>query len=209
MQARYLSLFVSAVALTAAAQAFAQDVRAPNSNPEPLTPIYMEYEGVNGESSPPPPPPPPPPSAPPAEPGVQAQPQQARIGLLLPAVQKAQAPAAAAERPIMDGVVVLNAEQAPAPAARGTGTLTLSNGNGPALVPEMPICANCGADAQAQARHQAPEERPQRRRAPDFSFSIGGVSIGSGGVSVAAGVVDGDGRGESRRRPERRSDGRR
>lgn len=151
----------------------------------------MEYEGVNGESSPPPPPPPPPPSAP-AEPGVQAPPQEARIGLLLPAVQKAQAPAA-------------SAEQAAAPVR---GTLTLSNGNGTAVVPEQPLCGYCVADAQAQ-QQASPEGRPQRRRAPNFSFSIGGVSIGSGGVSVAAGDVDGAGCGESRRRPERRSDGRR
>ena len=149
--------------------------------------------------------------APAASPEVQAQPQQARIGMLLPAIQRVRGSAATAADPHDDGVVVLDsALPAGGAAARGTGTLTLSNGNGSALVPELPICANCGADAPAQAQQQvAPEERPQRRRAPNFSFSIGGVSIGSGGVSVAAGDVDGDGRGESRGRPERRSDGRR
>lgn len=146
--------------------------------------------------------------APPASPEVQAQPQQA--GMLLPAIQRVRESAATAADPHHDGVVVLDTALPGAAAGRGTGRLTLSNGNGTAVVPEQPVCGYCGADAQAQAQQQAaPEERPQRRRAPNFSFSIGGVSIGSGGVSVAAGDVDGDGRGESRRRPERRSDGRR
>jgi hypothetical protein len=138
-----------------------------------------------------------------SENGVQdvAAHQEGQAALLVPAVQRVRESASRAGDPQMDGVVVLNQEEGQA----GTGTLTLSNG-GQAVVPEIPICAHCGADAEAQAHESEQSEQSEQRERPrrNFSLTIGGVTVGTGGVNVAAGDVTGDGRGESRsRRPAR------
>jgi hypothetical protein len=88
--------------------------------------------------------------------------------------------------------LLLPAVQRPRPVADGE-TETAND-------PEMPICANCGADAQVQAQQNEAEEQP--RRLPNFSVSLGGVTVGSGGVSVAVGDVNGDG-GSARREARR------
>src|SRR5215510_3978722 len=54
---------------------------------EASTDYLLRFDTVEGESEPPPPPPPPP-NAPTAQHGVQAQPQEARMGMLLPAIQR-------------------------------------------------------------------------------------------------------------------------
>lgn len=144
---------------------------------------FLEIDGVRGESrEKSPPPPPPPENAPSAQQGVQAQGAH-QAGLLVPAVQKIRESAARrAADPAMDGVVVLDTALP----------------QGAAVMPEQPACAHCGADILQQqaapaAASAAAEEQPRRRRGGGFSLSIGGVTFGSGGVSVAAGDVTGDG----------------
>ena len=164
---------------------------------------YVAIDGVDGESSDDPhrDPPAEAPNCPTAESGRPAaganvqnpQDPQAMIGLLVPAVQKVRSAASRAGNPQMDGVVLLNQEEEQ---ATGTGTLTLTNG-GQAVVPEPPVCGSCSPDVpvrpQPQAQQQQAEEQRERPRR-NFSISIGGVTFGTGGVSVAAGDVDGDGR---------------
>ena len=89
-------------------------------------------------------------------------------------------------------------------AAEGATAREVTTG-GQAVMPEMPICANCGADVATATRAAAApaaattEERPRRRV---FSLSIGGITVSSdGGVNVAVGDVTGDGRREDRGEP--------
>jgi hypothetical protein len=179
-QALTPELPVCAVCNVGGAPATPSDVTPPPA--EGRTDYYIALGGVEGEASAP---------APTGH-DVQA-PQQPQAGLLIPAVQPPRRDGSIADRPQMDGVVVLNQEQEQA-GKTGTGTLTLSSG-GQAVTPEMPICANCGADTPAQAQPQ-PEQQERPRR--NFSITIGGVTVGTGGVNVAVGDVNGDGR-EARR----------
>jgi hypothetical protein len=115
-----------------------------------------------------------------------------------------------------DGVVVLDQSLPQGSAAgSGTGTLVLTNGSAAtttdglmvmrslppeatetAIDPEMPICANCGADVQAEAQAEPQQEAERERPRRSFSISIGGVTLSSdGGVAIAVGDVTGDGRG--------------
>ena len=169
--------------------------------------LKYNFSGIEGAAAPssPPPPPPPPPRPPsssgggslpmedvsfnftkietPAADEAQdvAAPQAEQAALLVPAVQRVREAAARTSGPQMDGVVVLNQEEGQA-GKTGTGTLTLSNGS---------------ASAQAETQQEeATEQRERPRR--NFSLTIGGVTIGTGGVNVAVGDIDGDNRSESR-----------
>lgn len=157
--------------------------------PQANMPIFLELDGVPGEGSeapsspPPPPPPPPPPRSGSSMPSEQfslnfeevkgateagerdvAAPQAEQAGLLLPAIQRVRGAAAASEN---------------APPTGETG-----------VMPEMPICAYCGADAQAEPSVQAPTEgaqgmllpaiqqvRPAAERVPPSAASSNGGTL--------------------------------
>src|SRR5262249_54149626 len=106
--------------------------------------------------------------------GVKGETTKAKPGKSNGGVVTLQGSSAAAGEPKLDGVVVLGATE------RDVTT------KGQAVMPEMPICGHCGADAPAPTK-------PKKQSS--FSFKFGGVGFSSsGGVSVAAGDVTGDGR---------------
>lgn len=153
-----------------------------------------------------------------------AAPPEAPAALIVPAIQRARdaAPAAPATTPADVAPRANGTEALIVPAVQRVRDAAA--GDPQPLVPEQPICAHCGSDIiQSQAQEPQPvvpelpicghcgsevaaapapataeeEEQPRRRRV--FSLSIGGVTVSSdGGVAVAAGEINGDGRGARR-----------
>lgn len=146
--------------------------------------FFIRLPGVEGESSPPPPPPPPPPQNAPRE--------QISLNYEEPKASSESAGANIAAPQDGQAALIVPAVQRVREAAAAPDDEN--------IVPELPICGHCAADvAPTQpAAQAAPAERPRRR----FSFSIGGVTLSSGGgVSVAVGDIDGDSGGGARSEP--------
>lgn len=182
-------------------------------------------KGESRDPPPPPPPSPPPPEAPSPEHGVQAQGADGASALIVPAIQRVREAAqsdaltdglmilrsAPEDETAASGNGGVWKTSDIGPSASATREVTRE---GEGIVPELPICGHCGADVppppqesavmpeQPACAHcgadilqqQEPAEAPRPRRV--FSLSIGGVTLSSdGGVAVAVGDINGDGRG--------------
>ena len=142
------------------------------------------------------------PAAPATTPADLAPSANGTEALIVPAVQRVREAAAGDPQPLVP--------EQPICAHCGSDIIQSQEQEPQPVVPELPICAHCGSEVAAAPASAGAEEEEQPRRRRVFSLSIGGVTVSSdGGVAVAAGDINGDGRdargggGDAARQPAR------